>query len=98
MGDELVRAVGHRDGQAAAESRALTLEEGREHLGHRSERAGGEVGDLDRWPLRCRVLEDAGPAEVVEVVTGSVRMSAFRAEAGDRAVDGRLRCLSWPDS
>ena len=88
--DEPVRAVRHRDRQPGAAARALALEQRGEHLGDRAERAGGEIGGLERRQAGRRVLEHARPAEVVEVVTGARRVRPVGAEAGDRAVDGRL--------
>ena len=57
--------------------------------------AGGEVGDLHRRPGR-RVLEHAGPAEVVEVVAGALGMRPVGAEAGDRAVHERRGQIAAP--
>ena len=66
--DEVVRAVRHRDDDPRALAGARPLEERREDLRDRAERAGGEVGDLHRRQLGRGVLEHARPAEVVEVV------------------------------
>ena len=53
--------------------------------------ARGEVGDLDgRQRPRC-VGERAGPAEVVDVVTGALLVAVAGTEDGDRAEDGRVR-------
>ena len=81
--------VRHRDDDVAPRAGARALEEGGEHLRHGSERSRREVGDLDRRKAGRRVLEDAGPAEVVEVVAGSRAVLGDVAEARDRAVDGR---------
>ena len=43
----------------------------REHPRDGSERAGGEVGDLEGRQLWERVHEDARPAEVVDIVAGT---------------------------
>ena len=67
-----------------------------EDLRHGAERSCGEVRDLERWQPRCRVLEDAGPAEVVDVVPRSQAMPMVVAETGDRAVDGHLGTCSGP--
>ena len=88
--DEPVGAVRHRDRQPRAAAGALALEQGGEHLDDGAERAGGEVGGLQRRQPGRRVLEHAGPAEVVEVVAGARRVRPVGAEAGDRAVDDRL--------
>ena len=74
------------------------LEEGGEDPRHGTERAGGEIGDLDRREPWCRVLEDARPAEVVDVVPGAEAMGRVVAEARDRAVDRRLGDVVWPDA
>ena len=71
--DQCVRPVRHRNHDVASRAGARALEEGGEHLRHGAERSRGEVGDLDRRKLGRGVLEDAGPAEVVEVVAGSGR-------------------------
>ena len=68
--------------------RAASLEERGKDLRHRAERAGREVGDLDRRQGRRRVLECAGPAEVVEIVRRALHVPSLLAESGDRAVDG----------
>ena len=87
--DQVVRPVRHRDHDVASRAGARALEEGGEHLRHGSERSRREVGDLDRRKAGRRVLEDAGPAEVVEVVAGSRSVLGDVAEARDRAVDRR---------
>ena len=51
------------------------------------EGAGGEVGDLHRRERGSGVLQQAGPAEVVEVVAGP---RVVGAEARERAVDDGL--------
>ena len=71
--DEVVRAVRHRDCDVLPPAGALPLEEGGEDARHRAERPRREVGHLDGEAGR-RVLEDAGPAEVVEVVARSLRV------------------------
>ena len=91
MRNQVVRAVGHGDDDARAGPRAGALEEGGEDLRHRTERACGEIGDLDRREPWCRVLEDARPSEVVDVVAGAEAMGRVVAEARDRAVDRRCR-------
>ena len=50
-----------------------------------------------RRQRRCGVPEHAGPAEVVEVVPGTLLVAAAEAEAGDRAVDGALRHVLGAD-
>ena len=74
--DEVVRAVRHRDDDPRAAARACTFQERGEHLRDGSERARRQVGDLDRRKLRGRVLEDARPAEVVDVVPARSRWRA----------------------
>ena len=76
--DEVVGAVGHRDGDACAPSCSLPLEQRGEHAGDGAERTRGEVCDLNRRQAGRRVLQDAGPAEVVEVVAGALRMCGPR--------------------
>ncbi len=88
--DEPVRAVRHRDRQARAVAAALALEQRGEDLGHGRECPGGEIGRLDRRETGSGVLENARPAEVVEVVTGALRMWPVAAKARDRAVDDPL--------
>ena len=58
---------------------ALALEERGEHLRHGAERAGREVGDLDRREPGRGVLEHTGPAEVVDVVARLASGGARRA-------------------
>ena len=81
--------VRHRDAQPGAFARAA-------HAGraprappspHRAPPAARSA-ICTRRPGR-RVLEHAGPAEVVEVVAGPLRMRSLGAEAGDRAVHER---------
>ena len=96
--DEPVRAVRHRDRQPRATAGALPLEQGGEHLDDRAERARGEVRGLDRRQPRRRVLEHAGPAEVVQVVSRARRVRPVGAEAGDRAVDDRIGHVVRADS
>ena len=87
VADQLVAPMRHRDAQPArASTCAGTTDERGEHLRHRTEAAGGEVRDQHRRPGR-RVLEHAGPTEVVEVVPGALGVASLRPEAGDRAVD-----------
>ena len=88
----------HGDHEPAASPGSLALEQSCEDLRHGAERSCGEVRDLERWQPRCRVLEDAGPAEVVDVVPGSQAMPMVVAETGDRAVDGRLRDVVGADA
>ena len=77
VADQLVAPMRHRDAHAGASTRAGAADERREHLRHRTEPAGREVCDLHRRPGR-RVLEHAGPAEVVEVVTGALGVASLR--------------------
>ena len=98
MRNQVVRAVGHGDDDARAGPRAGALEEGGEDLRHRTERACGEIGDLDRREPWCRVLEDARPPEVVDVVAGAEAMGRVVAEACDRAVDRVVWDVVWPDA
>ncbi len=86
-----MRPVRHRDDDPAALPRPLTLEQRGEDLDDGPERASREVGDLRRRHRGSRVREKPRPADVVDVVPGPERVTPFRAEAGDRAVDGRLR-------
>jgi len=88
---ELVGAVGHRDDEAGASSGATTPDERREHLCDRPQSSRREVRDLHRGRRRGCVLERAGPAEVVEVVAGAVRVPPVLPESSDRAVDDALR-------
>ncbi len=88
----------HRDDDARAAARACPLQEPGEHLRYCSERACGEVGDLDRRQLGSRVLEDARPAEVVDVVARAQPVARIVAEAGDRAVDHRFRDVAGADA
>ena len=85
VADQLVAPMRHRDAHASAPTRAGAADERREHLRHRTEPAGREVRDLHRRPGR-RVLEHAGPAEVVEIVTCALGVASLRAEARHRAV------------
>ncbi len=96
--DEPMGAVRHRDRQARTVAGPLPLEQGGEDLGGRGKRAGGEIGRLERWQAGSRVLEHAGPTEVVEVVPDPVGMTAVDAEAGDRAVDGSRRHVVGADA
>ena len=52
--DEAVRAVRHRDRQPGAAAGALALEQRGQDLRHGAERAGGEVGGLERRQRRAR--------------------------------------------
>ena len=92
VADQPVAAMRHRDAQPGALTRAGAADECREHLRHRAEPAGREVCDLHRRPGR-RVLEHAGPAEVVEVVTGPLGVAASRrrsrSSSSTRATAGR---------
>ena len=97
MRDEVVRAVRHGDDDVASLARARSLEQRGEDARHRAERSGGEVGDLDRGQARGGVLEDARPAQVVEVVAGAVGVLPLPAEARDRAVDDRVGDLGRAD-
>ncbi len=72
-----------------AAARALALQERGQDLRHGSERAGGEIGDLEGGIRGGGVLQHAGPAEVVEVVPCACGVTPFGAKAGDRAVDDR---------
>ena len=87
VSDEVVGAVRHRDDDMCAHSGPLACEKRCEHPCHGSERAGCEVGDLNRGKPGRGVCEHAGPAEVVDVVSRSRPMGAVVPEAGDRAVD-----------
>ena len=73
--DEIVRPMRHRDDDPRAVAGSRTLEEPGQDLRDGAERTGREVGDLHRWELCVGVLEDACPAEVVEVVTGAQPMA-----------------------
>src|SRR5581483_4582942 len=77
---EAMGGVGHRHDDAL---RAAFDQRG-EDLDHRHLPARGEVGDLHGRHRRRRIGEHARVAEVVQVVP---RLSAVRAEAGDRADD-----------
>ena len=98
MRHEVVRSVRHRDREVRAEAGALALEERPEDGGHRAERSRCEVGDLNGRPVGCGVLEDAGPAEVVQVVSGSTGVETFGPEAGDGAVNHRVRHVLRPEA
>ena len=77
----------HRDDQSRSAPRALPLEQRGEDLGDRGEGARAQVGGLDRRQGRCGVRERARPAEVVQVVAGTQRVTSLDAEARERAVD-----------
>ena len=96
--DEAVRAMRHRDRQPRAAAGACPLEECSEDLGDRAERAGGEVGRLERRQVRRGVFEHARPAEVVQVVTRPRRVRALGPETRDRAVDRGLRNVVRADA
>ena len=66
--DEVVGAVRHGDDEMRPRAGSLALEQRREHANDRAECAGREIGHLYRRPAGGGVLEDTGPAEVVEVV------------------------------
>ena len=95
--DEVVRAMRHRHDDARRSSRASAFEQRRQDLRHRAERAGGEVRDLNGREGMRRVRENAGPAEVVDVVTGPRAVARVVAEAGDGAVDRRVRNVGRAD-
>ena len=82
----------------APHSGPLPLEQRGEHARDGAERTGCEIGDLDRRQPWCRVLEHARPAQIVEVVPGAPGMPAFRSEARDGAVHGRLGDVVGPDA
>ena len=84
---ETVRAVRHRHDEPRSVARALPLEQRGEDLRHGGERARTQIGGLDRRQGRCGVRERARPAEVVQVVAGTQRVTALDAEARERAVD-----------
>ena len=88
----------HRDRQPGAAAGACALEKRGENLGDRAERAGREIGRLDRRQARRGVFEHARPAEIVQVVSRTRSVRAVRPEAGDRAVDGRLRNVVRADA
>ncbi len=88
----------HRYDEARTPAGSLPLEERREDLGHRPERAGREIGDLDRGEVRRSVLEGAGPAEIVHVVASAGLVARVVAEPRDRAVDGRLGDVARADA
>ena len=96
--DEVMRAVGHRDGDPRSLAGALALEQRGQDLDDGSERAGREVGHLDGRPLGRGVFEHPRPAEVVEVVAGAGCVRAGPSEARDRAVDGRARHVLGADA
>ena len=89
--DEAVRPVGHRDDDVPSEAGARPLVERRQDLDDRREPAGGDVGGLHRRDARRRVPESPRPPEVVDVVARALRVAALGAEAGQRAVDDRVR-------
>jgi len=90
--------MSHGDDEARAPAGALPLEERREDLGHGSQRAGGEIGDLDRREVRRGVLERARPAEVVHVVSRAGVVACVVPEARDRAADGRVGDVAGTDA
>jgi hypothetical protein len=93
-----VRAVSHRDDDMRAPACLLALDQGGEDLGHRPERSGGKISDLNGRQGGSGVGEDAGPAEVVEVVSGPQLVPPSEPEAGDRAVDDSLGEVCGPDA
>ncbi len=82
-----MRVVRHRHDDSRAFPGSRPLEERGEDLGHRAERASGEIGDLHGWKRRRGRLEHARPPQVVEIVTGALLVRAADAEARDGAVD-----------
>ena len=96
--DEAMRAMCHRDRQSGSAPRAAPLEQGGQDLRHGAESAGREVGRLQWRQAGSGVLQDAGPAEVVEIVPGPSGVRPVGAEAGDRAVDGRGRRVVGADA
>ena len=92
---EPVRTVGHRDDDALADAGPFALEQRREDLRHRTERARCEVGDLNG---RNRVAEHSRPADVVQIVSRALFVRAAGAEARDRAVHGARRYVVGPDA
>jgi hypothetical protein len=96
--DEVVRVVRHRDDDVAAPAGGVALEQSRDDLRDGTERTGREVGDLDGRPRRRGVPENAGPAEVVEIVSSPLLVTVAEAEAGDRAVDGAFRGVLRADA
>ena len=72
--DEVVRAVRHRDDDVAALPGALPLEQRGKHARHRAERTPRRGRRPGPGEARRGVLEDAGPAEVVEVVAHALRV------------------------
>ena len=64
----------------------------------RAERAGREIGGLDRRQARRGVFEHARPAQVVHVVSRPRGVSAFGPETRDRAVDRGLRNIVGADT
>lgn len=97
VGHELVRAMGHRDYDPRASPGRRSRDERGQDLGHRAERTGREVGDRQRGHRARRVLEDACPPEVVEVVPGPGPVAPRVAEPRERAPDDRRRRVSGPD-
>jgi hypothetical protein len=79
--------------QVRAATGALALQQRREDFRDGPLRRA-EVGDLHRRHHGSGVLEQAGPALVVEIVAGPL---VPRAEAGERAVDDALGQLGRPD-
>ena len=98
VGDEPVRAVGHRGRQPRAAPGARPLEQGGEHRGDGSQGTRSEIRGLHGRQAGCGVLQHARPAEVVEVVPDPRRVAAVGAEAGDRAVHDRLRHVVRADA
>jgi len=95
--DETVAPMRHRDAQPRTLARARAPDECREHLGDGTERPRREIGDLQRWPRR-RVLEHTGPAEVVEIVAGPLRVATLGTESRDRAVNDGCRQVVRADA
>ena len=97
MRDEVMRTMSHRDDESRALGGPFPGQERRQDFGDGAERARCKVGDLNRRQHWSRVLEDAGPAEVVHVVSRACTMRAFVAETRDRAVDDRVRNVARAD-
>ena len=92
------RALFGQPSRQPAHARTGSLHERGEDLHDRAKRARREVGYLDGRPAGLRVLEDARPAEVVEVVSRALLVTSAEAEARDRAVDDSVGNVVRSDS
>ncbi len=91
-GEQREHAFGHRDVEVRAAAGALPPDERAEDRGRAPQRTAGEIRDLHsrhlrRAVARSRHRERARERDVVEVVTGAMRVRPGLAVAADRAHD-----------